>query len=175
MNRRLAMALLLVAGAAAGCSWAPARPDERAPAGTNWARWGAAPSAAVEQGPSGPLQGGAVVDLATRMIGSPYRWGGATPEGFDCSGLVYYAFGEAGIKVPRTSQEQYQAARPVPVSSARPGDLVFFGQGGRISHVGIYIGDQRFIHSPEAGQSVKISALSEAYFSARFAGSGRFE
>lgn len=115
------------------------------------------------------------MDLATRMIGSPYRWGGATPEGFDCSGLVYYAFGEAGIKVPRTSQEQYQAARPVPVSSVRPGDLVFFGQGGRISHVGIYIGDQRFIHSPEAGQSVKISALSEAYFNARFAGSGRFE
>lgn len=115
------------------------------------------------------------MDLASRLIGSPYRWGGATPEGFDCSGLVYYAFGEAGIKVPRTSQEQFQAARPVPVSSARPGDLVFFGQGGRISHVGIYIGDQRFIHSPEAGQSVKVSALSEAYFSARFAGSGRFE
>jgi cell wall-associated NlpC family hydrolase len=76
--------------------------------------------------------------------------------------------------VPRTSHEQFLAAERVPIAAALPGDLVFFGRGGRVSHVGIYLGDERFIHAPEAGQSVKISSMAEGWYRARFAGAGRF-
>lgn len=107
------------------------------------------------------------------MMGAPYRYGGATPNGFDCSGLVVYSYKQAGVSVPRTSREQYRKAKPVPVSTARPGDLVFFGTNQKVSHVGIYLGDDEFIHAPEAGQSVKISSIQDDYYKAHFAGAGR--
>ena len=107
------------------------------------------------------------------MMGTPYVYGGTTPRGFDCSGLVQYSYQKAGITVPRTSRGQYRSAKPVPVASARPGDLVFFASGQKISHVGIYLGDDEFIHAPETGQSVKISSIQDDYYQARFVGAGR--
>lgn len=142
--------------AAPGCAWGPQQPADALPA---------PPSPAATQ----------AVNLATGLIGAPYRWGGATPDGFDCSGLVYYTFGKAGLTVPRTSQAQYQTARPVPIDQAEPGDLVFFGRRGRISHVGIYLGDERFVHAPETGRAVTIAHLSDGYYRARFAGAGRID
>lgn len=175
---------LLVASAllAAGCSWGPTRPDE-APASPSggWARWEppvepAVPSArpdspdAIHPAHAPALQ---AVDFATGLIGTPYRWGGATPAGFDCSGLVYYAFGKAGVPVPRTSQQQFDAAQPVALHEALPGDLVFFAERGRVFHVGIYLGDDRFVHAPDRGRAVSVASLAEGFYRSRFAGAGR--
>ncbi len=182
MNRGLAVALAGLAVAVAGCSWAPVQPADEAARSGSWASWGTPPGG--QGSPGGAGQAGLAashrpaaqaVDLASGLIGSPYRWGGATPAGFDCSGLVYYTYRKAGLEVPRTSQQQFHAAQPVPIASAEPGDLVFFGQRGRISHVGIYIGDEQFIHAPESGRTVTVASLSDGYYRARFAGAGRFD
>ena len=178
MGRALGIVILGIA--AAGCAWAPVQPGEERGAGTNWSSWGTGDGdgggAGVELDGQDALQRPAVqaVEYATGLIGTPYQWGGATPAGFDCSGLVYYTFHKAGLSVPRTSQAQYRAATPVPIDRAQPGDLVFFGQRGRISHVGIYLGDQQFVHAPDAGRYVTIGSLAEGYYRARFAGAGRF-
>jgi cell wall-associated NlpC family hydrolase len=172
MRHALAKLLLVPCIALAACSWAPTHPE--APASpTTWASWGDAPGLAAHEASQRPAA--QAVDYATGMIGVPYRWGGATPAGFDCSGLVYYTFHKAGVSVPRTSQEQYHAARPVPLAKALPGDLVFFGRRGRISHVGIYLGDERFVHAPETGRNVSVAHLDEVAYRKRFAGAGRIE
>jgi len=175
MIRSPAITLLVVvlSIAAAGCSWGPVLPQDEPVADAGWKRWG--PGEVIVRGEGAQRPAVQAVELATGLIGTPYRWGGATPAGFDCSGLVYYTFSRAGVPVPRTSQEQFRAATPVPVGQVSPGDLVFFGQRGRISHVGIYIGDQRFIHAPESGRAVSVAYLGEPYYQARFAGAGRFD
>lgn len=111
---------------------------------------------------------------ASSLVGSPYRYGGHTPDGFDCSGLVYYAYRAAGLSVPRTSTQQFQAARPIPITEARAGDLLFFRYQRNVSHVGIYLGDQRFVHAPSSGKAVSVASLSEAHYRERFIGAGRF-
>lgn len=172
MRHRLAILLLGPAITLAACSWAPTHPE--APASpTTWASWGDQSGLAGQD--DSPRPAAQAVNYATGMIGVPYRWGGATPAGFDCSGLVYYTFHKAGVSVPRTSQEQYHAARPVPLSMALPGDLVFFGRRGRISHVGIYLGDKRFVHAPETGRNVSVAHLDDGSFRQRFAGAGRID
>ena len=179
-NSRLAALLLASAVVAAGCSWGPTRPDE-APASSSggWTRWEppAEPAAPTARPDSSDAIHPALqaVDYATGLIGTPYRWGGATPAGFDCSGLVYYTFGKAGVSVPRTSQQQFNAARPVALHEAQPGDLVFFAQRGRIFHVGIYAGDGHFIHAPVAGRPVSIDRLDDHYYRRHFAGAGRVD
>ncbi len=157
--------LLLVV---AGCSWNPPQPSPDADNETGNGQW-------ADDGSSGGdvSTGTRVAGLAAAMIGIPYVYGGQTPEGFDCSGLVFYAYRETGIDVPRTSLAQYRAAKRIPVSAAQPGDLVFFRIGRQISHVGIYVGNNRFIHSPETGQTVKINDLDDEYYKKRFAGAGR--
>jgi cell wall-associated NlpC family hydrolase len=146
----------------AACAPFPEAPPQGGVDG-GWASWGSeAPQAAAQR----------IVDSARRMLGAPYRWGGSSPQGFDCSGLVWFAYREAGLSVPRTSEDQYRAARPVGIAAARPGDLVFFGEGSRVDHVGIYLGDRRFIHAPESGQVVKVSSIENGYYRARFAGAG---
>ncbi len=116
--------------------------------------------------------------LATAMdlLGTPYRYGGTSPrEGFDCSGLVQYTHRRAGIEVPRTTRAQYNASRPVSRRQLRPGDLVFFRvDGRRISHVGIYLGDGRFIHAPSSGKKVSIARLDDPWWRKRYSGAGRF-
>ena len=94
--------------------------------------------------------------LAREELGTPYVWGGASPGGFDCSGLVMWVYGRLGVTLPHNAAALYGVGRPVSVSAMRPGDLVFFPGLG---HVGIYIGRGRMIHAPQAGRSVEIEAL----------------
>jgi cell wall-associated NlpC family hydrolase len=128
------------------------------------------------QGPAttrtGP--GTAALRAAESRIGSPYRYGGAGPDAFDCSGLVAYAYGQVGITVPRTAAQQYALARPVPRDELRPGDLVFFRLSGRtVSHVGIYAGGDQFVHAPQTGGEVRRASLGDEWFRERYAGAGR--
>lgn len=116
-----------------------------------------------------------VIHVARSMIGMPYHYGGNTPEqGFDCSGLVYYSHIQAGIQLPRTSFGQYKATQPVSRTGLRPGDLVFFRLNRRkISHVGIYLGKNRFVHAPSSGKEVTIDELTDPYWQRRFVRGGR--
>jgi cell wall-associated NlpC family hydrolase len=97
------------------------------------------------------------VQMALSKIGSPYRWGGTGPSSFDCSGLVKWAFAQAGVDVPRTSRALSRAGTPVSRADLQPGDLVFFYSPVR--HVGIYIGDGQMVHSSRAGKPVAIAPL----------------
>lgn len=123
-------------------------------------------------------QGLQIVELAMEYLGVPYRYGGASPSGFDCSGFVYYLCKSVGISVPRTATSQWNAGYDkVSKSELQPGDLVFFSSyagGSSIGHVGIYIGNNQFIHSssPSSG-GVIISGMDENYYSARYVGACR--
>jgi peptidoglycan DL-endopeptidase CwlO len=108
-----------------------------------------------------PTHGG-VVGIAMQYLGTPYVWGGASPSGFDCSGLVMYVFAQVGVSLPHSSYAQYGMGSPVARSDLQPGDLVFFDGLG---HVGIYVGGGSFIHAPHTGDVVKISSLSGWYAS----------
>ena len=101
---------------------------------------------------------------AQRMVGVPYHYGGTDPRGFDCSGLVFYAYGEVGVLVPRTSGEQLHASHRLNVEQALPGDLVFFRMSKRAWHVGIYLGGESFIHAPSTGKAVVIERLDGEYY-----------
>jgi hypothetical protein len=96
------------------------------------------------------------VRLAHRQLGVPYVWGGSSPAGFDCSGLVSWVYARLGVHLPHNAAALYGVGRPVPVSAMRPGDLVFFPGLG---HVGLYIGHGRMIHAPQSGRNVEIEAL----------------
>ena len=97
-----------------------------------------------------------VVELARQQLGTPYVWGGASPGGFDCSGLVSWAYGKVGISLPHNAAALYGAGRPVPLGALRAGDLVFFPGLG---HVGLYVGKGRMIHAPQTGRRVEIQRL----------------
>jgi cell wall-associated NlpC family hydrolase len=115
------------------------------------------------------------LEIASAMLGIPYHYGGASPRGFDCSGLVYYAYRKAGLSVPRTTSAQFQHAQPVKRSRLQPGDLVFFRLTSRpVSHVGIYAGDGRFIHAPSRGKRVSYASLDNPYWQQRIVAAGRY-
>ena len=116
-----------------------------------------------------------VVHLARSMVGKPYKYGGLSPKsGFDCSGLVYYTHRSVGRTLPRTSYAQYSSTRPIRRDDLVPGDLVFFRiRRSKISHVGIYLGDDDFVHAPSSGKSVRINSLDEPYWDKRFIRGGR--
>ncbi len=105
---------------------------------------------------------------ARQALGTPYRYGGTTPQGLDCSGLVQMAYGAAGIRVPRTADQQF--SRLPGRETARPGDLLFFGAGSRATHVGIYLGGRQMIHAPGRGRRVTTSSLDIDYWHARYLG-----
>lgn len=108
------------------------------------------------------------------MIGRPYRSGGSAPaEGFDCSGLVHYAFGVLGYDLPRTAATQAGVTQVIPASEVAVGDLVFFRLGRGIDHVGIYYGEGRFVHAPSQGKTVSLGRLDDAYWGPRLAAVGR--
>lgn len=110
---------------------------------------------------------------AYRYQGVRYVFGGTTPRGFDCSGYTQYVFRKAGVRIPRTSQAQYRASRKIKRAHLRPGDIVFFTTYMRgASHCGIYVGNGKFIHA-SSSRGIRVSSLSEAYWSRRYYGSGR--
>ncbi len=117
----------------------------------------------------------AIARVAAQLVGTPYHFGGADLQGFDCSGLAVYVHERAGVEIPRTADAQRHAALPVSPEALSPGDLVFFRiRSRRVNHVGIYAGDGRFIHAPHSGASVSYGNLHDAYYHNHFAGAGRF-
>jgi peptidoglycan DL-endopeptidase CwlO len=114
----------------------------------------------VHHGANASSLGELAVALAKRELGTPYVWGGESPSGFDCSGLVQFVYAQLGVSLPRVASSQYSAGRHVPRSELRAGDLVFFDGLG---HVGIYVGGGQFIHAPHSGDVVRISPLTGWY------------
>jgi cell wall-associated NlpC family hydrolase len=155
--------LALLTAVLTGCAGAPSVPHDAAPGRVT-----------VEPRIADATVGGAIADVAMGMVGTRYLYGGSDPlEGFDCSGLVYYAYGQAGYRVPRTSQELFRAARKISVGDADPGDLMFFQDQTKLSHVGIYLGDGLFVHAPASGRNVAVSSLDSAYYRAHLVAVGR--
>ena len=131
-------------------------PEQTPVAATTTATTTTTPSEA----PAGPTSGGhpEAATIALRYLGVPYLWGGATPAGFDCSGLVMYVYAQLGISLPHFAAAQYTLGSPVDRDQLQPGDLVFFEN---LNHVGIYIGGGQVVHAPTTGDVVKISNLSD--------------
>ena len=111
-----------------------------------------------------------VLQRAFSLLGTPYRWGGTSPEGgFDCSGLVGYVFRTIGIDLPRVSRSMANEGTAVVDRTAlAEGDLVFFGKRGRVDHVGIYIGEGKFLHAPRTGRDVTVSSMDSGYWSQKY-------
>ena len=115
-----------------------------------------------------------ISDHAVAMIGVPYRYGGDQPEtGFDCSGLVYWSHSMSGVPVPRTSQDQFRSARKIALTEAGPGDILFFQDQEKLSHVGIYIGDRMFVHAPASGRTVSLASIDSPYYQRNLVAVGR--
>ncbi|MFP4160506.1 MAG: C40 family peptidase [Ectothiorhodospira sp.] len=121
-----------------------------------------------------PPERSQVVFNALNQVGTPYRYGGHTPgRGFDCSGLVWHAHRQAGLDAPRTSAAQSRRVERVPSGALRPGDLLFFRIEGRgVDHVGIYIGEGRFVHAPSSGRHVSTQRLDHPYWRRRLVHAG---
>ena len=113
--------------------------------------------------PSAPAEQAAA--HAQKMVGKPYKYGGSSPAGFDCSGLVLYSFKQAGVALPHNTEQQRRSAHPIKVADLRRGDLLFFNQEGKkYGHVAIYLGDGRFVHAPSSGKSVRSDTLNSPYW-----------
>jgi cell wall-associated NlpC family hydrolase len=180
-----AMALVFLALTA--CSFTPMRADpdgdaSAAPAPTGQdAEAGDVPAQADPDGDgraeapqAEPDVGGDAARYALEMVGLPYRYGGKTPKGLDCSGLVLYSYALAGKQLPVNLGGQRAASRPVPRKQMRPGDLLFFdlAEEGR-PHVGLYIGGGNFVHAPSRGKLVTTASLSNPYWRRHFSGARR--
>lgn len=119
----------------------------------------------------GSEKGQLVVATASKYLGIPYVYGGSTPAGFDCSGLVQYVFRELGVSLNRVAADQTAHGIPITKENLLPGDIVFFHNTNkytRINHVGIYVGDGNFIHAPQTGDVVKITTLESGYYAGTF-------
>ena len=115
-----------------------------------------------------------LASIAESQLGSPYKYGGSSPKGFDCSGLVYYTHNKLGIAVPRTTGQQAQRASSLSLASIEPGDILFFKiYGNKISHVGIYTGNNQFIHAPKSGKYVSHASIHDPFWSERLVKAGR--
>jgi murein DD-endopeptidase len=114
------------------------------------------------------MRRGIVLD-ALGQIGRPYRYGGTTPDGFDCSGLVQYVYGLQGLKLPRTAEQQHEQGETIDLDEAEPGDLLFyrFGWFG-IDHVAIYLGDGQAVHAPASGRQVIVAPVAQRWWMDRY-------
>jgi cell wall-associated NlpC family hydrolase len=111
--------------------------------------------------------------VAVRQLGVPYRYGGSTSKGFDCSGLVHYAYSRAGRSIPRTTTALWRSLQPIAANNLRVGDVLFFNIEGKVSHVGLYLGSRRFVHAPSSGREVTIEELDSAFYRKAFVRGGR--
>ena len=118
-------------------------------------------------------QANKAVAIALQQVGTPYRYGGSTPSGFDCSGLVYYSYSRVGKAVPRTTGTLWSGITPVASDDVRVGDVLFFRISGKMSHVGIYIGDDQFVHAPSSGKVVTVGSLNSDFYRKALIRAGR--
>ena len=165
--RPAALAACIAAVFLAGCVGAPQAPEPAARTPVP-----ALPDASPGTPVLSPLRT-QVVFTAMQMVGVPYLWGGSTPTGFDCSGLVQYAYSNAGFQLPRTAAAQFAASTPLTLENAVAGDLLFFNDRNRPSHVAIYLGEGRFVHAPNGGSRVSLDNLASSYWRTHFSGAGR--
>ena len=144
MPHPVRLAFLLVALALAGCASAPPK----------------------QSTPGKPQAAARAAGYALKMVGKPYRYGGASPSrGFDCSGLVQYSYAHAGVKLPHNTDRQRRLSKPIRRAELKRGDLIFFDEEGRKnSHVGIYAGGGVFVHAPSSGKSVRKDRLDSPYW-----------
>jgi cell wall-associated NlpC family hydrolase len=125
---------------------------------------------------SAPPLASRAADHALTMVGKPYRYGGNTPKGFDCSGLVQYSYARAGVKLPHGTRHLLQVSQPISRKKLKRGDLVFFTQEGkRSSHVALYLGDNRFVHAPSSGKNVYVAGFNDSYWQRHFTEARRIE
>ena len=117
-----------------------------------------------------------MINVAKSTLGVPYKWGGNTPqEGFDCSGLMKYVHKNAlGITIPRTTAQQRDTSRTINYAQLQAGDMLFFKTGARTNHVGVYIGNRKFIHAPAGGKRVTIATMDSPYWHKRFVKFGTY-
>lgn len=163
-------ALIMVAG----CSGSPRFAGPAEPVEPSRPR----PAPEVVRAPSGDAsgdsnavvdaRGNAIVQHAADYLGTPYRNGGTTSNGLDCSGLTFAVYRSFGIQLPRASRDQARVGDPVPRDDLAVGDLVFFGSGSSVTHVGIYAGDGEFIHASTRARSVRFDRLDNKYFRNRY-------
>jgi cell wall-associated NlpC family hydrolase len=150
----------------AGCGSDNVRPTSSATPTRNWAT----------VAPADPGAANAVLMRAISLVGTPYRYGGNTPDGgFDCSGLVNYVYRDMlDLRLPRASRDLAAAQGPrLDPERLAPADLVFFGAGGNVSHVGIYVGEGRFVHAPSTGGTVRLDHLDGPYWRDHYSGAKR--
>lgn len=174
LDRFLLVAAVLLVLMLAGCSsMAPPTASTTPPMTPPGWRY-PVPVGGVIEPPRGMSRDQAIAEITSRsvlLLGTPYRLGGSRPsEGLDCSGLIAHVVEEAfRLRFPRTTEEQALVGSPVPRRSLAPGDLVFFNTSGRPnSHVGVYLGESRFVHAPTARGVVRIESLEQGYWSRRF-------
>jgi len=160
-----ALALMAVLSACGGSRQA-VRPTPAPPVVRHW----------PQVQPAQPAAANAVLMRALGLVGTPYRYGGNTPEsGFDCSGLVAYVYRDMlDLRLPRSSRELAQAQGPrIDPLKLAPADLVFFGSRGNVTHVGIYVGEGRFVHAPSSGGTVRLDHLDGYYWRDNYSGARR--
>ena len=165
--RRIALLALSTALLLAGCGGGEnVRPEPRQAPARTWS----------DQSPADPGKTNAVLMRAISLVGTPYRYGGNTPEGgFDCSGLVNYVYRDMlDLRLPRTSRDLAAMEGPrIAPDRLSGGDLVFFGTGGTVSHVGIYVGEGRFVHAPNSGGTVRLDRLEGSWWRDHYRGARR--
>jgi cell wall-associated NlpC family hydrolase len=127
---------------------------------------GPAPSGSQTESEHGRNAAERAAEQAAKLVGKPYRYGGAAPStGFDCSGLVQFSYRQAGVAVPRSTEDQRRASSRIRMPDLRPGDLLFFDQEGKKnSHVAVYLGEGRFVHAPSRGKQVGTDRLDSPYW-----------
>jgi len=156
------LTLLVASLATSGCA-----------GGNSVARPGDEQASAVAQSRSALPDATQAASIASQQVGIAYRYGGADKSGFDCSGLVYYAYSNAGTQVARTTAGLWDSLQPVPRDRLQVGDVLFFRIGGKISHVGMYLGQGRFVHAPSTGKSVVVADLDSDFYRRAFVRGGR--